>query len=757
MSYTRSNNLVFSEPGVRSTDLIFGPIVHNYSASIAASVSPSFNPSVAATARAGAIAKLAATGTFYPSPTVAATADYSRPQYTASIVATVSATFSPSVSAFAIEKFYTPTNTLVFGGAYTPTTELRFHVGLPLYRAGLTADASPTFSPSAGGTARYGYVANASASIAFAPQPTVMASAVYAQASWSAALAVSVAPTFVPTAKCFASYDSNVWRGIYLGCTARHSTALPLPVHLDALAVNSESVAHVQRHLSIDGYSVESTHAYTSLSSAERVDARVATRHESRWPVRQARALPWGHLLDVTATRKILTTNPHAASKQARLPYQHLADAHKLWSDVWVGKGTIERQWALPYARAVTCSRSEDSVYTFGLALAPGVRVVVPGPWNGPGLEPKYHPNNILAFRCHALAHNELRFCEPQCTRLTVPSRGVYIVSNSFSLTRVDNGAPLYAIAFNLSISADSWTWAWNAKVGGKQIADVLSTDPLNPIEVLATLNGTAFKLIVETIARDRAFNSDVISLSGRGTAAYLAAPYAPISTVFSSAAITAQQAANLALEVNNVSIGWDVDWGINDWLIAGNAFSSTGTYIEHLQRIAEAGGGYVQPAFTADLLNIRPYYPSSPWNWSAITPDMILPEDLFITEGIVYSSKPDYNGVYVNGGSSGGRLDLIKKTGTAGNVLAPTIVDPLATDAIMTRQRGLRVLGDTGRETMVTLKLPVMATGIILPGTMLRYALCGVDKIGIVRSTAVSYTLPIVNQNIEIESHEYL
>ena len=59
--------------------------------------------------------------------------------------------------------------------------------------------------------------------------------------------------------------------------------------------------------------------------------------------------------------------------------------------------------------------------------------------------------------------------------------------------------------------------------------------------------------------------------------------------------------------------------------------------------------------------------------------------------------------------------LGQVTRAGTAGEVLAPIVVDRLITEAAATRQRGLAGLADTGRQIEVSLRLPVLtATGVI-------------------------------------------
>lgn len=82
-------------------------------------------------------------------------------------------------------------------------------------------------------------------------------------------------------------------------------------------------------------------------------------------------------------------------------------------------------------------------------------------------------------------------------------------------------------------------------------------------------------------------------------------------------------------------------------------------------------------------------------------------------------------------------------------------LVDPLITDAVAARQRGLAVLADTGRQIEVGLRLPVLPeTGIIEPGAFVAYQEDGVARLGLVRSTRIEAGLPEVWQTLGVESH---
>jgi hypothetical protein len=363
----------------------------------------------------------------------------------------------------------------------------------------------------------------------------------------------------------------------------------------------------------------------------------------------------------------------------------------------------------------------------------------------------------VRSLHCRVVLHTH-PVAQPPCGGLPgiiVPVQEVYVVINSFFLIRADNNQAIDALDFSATLDADSWGWSWSATVPAAQESRVRSTTLGDFVELIATLNGTALRLVVERLARSRRFGSSTIKISGRGRAAWLAEPHSPIITVMNTESRTAQQLLNDALTFNNVSIGWTVDWQLEDWSVPAGLWSYTGTYLGAATRIAESGGGYVQADNALQTLHILPYYPVAPWDWAAETPDIILPEDVCLTEELEWQDKPAYNAVWIVGGASG-RRDQVIRAGTAGDVAAPTVVDPLATATAMTRQRGLRVIADTGRQVRVSLSLPILAeTGIIQPGQLIEYRENGQTYLGLSRSVSVSYQFPKAQQIIQVETHE--
>lgn len=344
---------------------------------------------------------------------------------------------------------------------------------------------------------------------------------------------------------------------------------------------------------------------------------------------------------------------------------------------------------------------------------------------------------------------------KPQPGKVIVPVRKVYIVLNQIVLMRLDTGAELPALAFNMSLDFQSWTWNWTASLHKDAAAHLGRDRDGDPALLLANINGVPFKLRLERTSRDRRFlPQERWSVSGRGLAAVLAEPWSKsMSFGNHTQTLTAQQLAMEALKINGVSIGWDIDWQLEDWQVPAGAWALQGSYIDAINDIAAAAGGYAQPHNTDQVLRILPKYPTAPWNWGDVTPDFEIPGAAAEVEGTEFLDKPEYNRVFV-GGMSAGVFGPITRAGTAGDLIAPQVTHALITDSIVQRQRGLAVLADTGRQALVSLSMQVLPeTGVILPGQFVRYV--GPETVqGIVRSTSVSWTAPKLRQTLEVETH---
>lgn len=409
---------------------------------------------------------------------------------------------------------------------------------------------------------------------------------------------------------------------------------------------------------------------------------------------------------------------------------------------VYIGGGIISGLWIVPAHQQAM--RPLPGYYSRPDVPQPGPEplrypLVFCQPWPS-------SPDLIFGWTCPAPV-------EPPATRI-IPIRSAYIVLNNVTLTRLPDGLPLPALSLSLSIDVDSWCWGWSATLPA-QYLDELMPAP-DHVEVLASVNGETFRLRVEKITRTRQFGQARIQIGSRGRAAELADPSAPDMSYGSpDGAMTAQQLAIAAITAPGLPPGWEIDWQLEDWLVPLGAWSHQGTPISAVQRIAEAAGAYVQADPSTQILHLLHRYPVKPWEWSAATPDVEIPVAVTVTEDIEWSDKPNYTRVYVSG-QGGGILGQVTRAGTAGDVLAPMVTDPLITHPYAARQRGLAILADTGRKALQTLSLPVLEeSGIILPGQIIRFTEPGQPhRVGLVRGASINYGRPKLRQTIQVETH---
>lgn len=422
----------------------------------------------------------------------------------------------------------------------------------------------------------------------------------------------------------------------------------------------------------------------------------------------------------------------------------------------WGESQQLLNQLAEGFASAIPSRKAWGSRYQEAVVPPPGVHLPPLPPTPG---EPCYTPSTSLLFVTPWSSDSNLVFiCEkhvtPPGSTVVVPVRRVYIVINNATLKRVDGDVQLPTYSMSMSLDVDSWTWGFNASVPANLLDVLMPDEDGTPVELEASINGVPYRLMAEKLSRERAFGNAAIRVTGQGKNTMLGAPYAPIQSFSNSIDRTAQQLMGDALTFNGISIGWDVDWNIDDWLVPAGVWNKQGSYIDALSAIAGAAGAYLQPHATDQVMRVLARYPSAPWEWGDVTPDFELPADVTTKESIEWRNKPVYNRVFVSG-TSAGVLGQVTRAGTAGDLVAPMVTDALITQAVAARQRGIAVLSDTGRQALVNLKLPVLAeTGVITPGKFVRYVDGSDIKLGIVRSTGVEATYPEVWQSLTVETH---
>lgn len=298
-----------------------------------------------------------------------------------------------------------------------------------------------------------------------------------------------------------------------------------------------------------------------------------------------------------------------------------------------------------------------------------------------------------------------------QDARIVIPTRRVYLVSNTASIVRVRDGLDIPATAVNIELDTDSWAWQFSAQI--PRIAAAALTDEE---EVSIHINGQQWECVCDGWQSSQSFARESATLTGRSRTAYLSPTHVLAQAVSESAASTMAQLAAAVLP-----FGWTLEWQAADWLVPAGFFSlDNQTPIEVVKYLAEAAGGFVLPHQRNQQLVIKPRYPTVPWQLETALADVAIPRAIITTLGSDFQPGQAANGIWVSGGHQGISARVVRQ-GTAGEQLAQSITHPLVCDVVAARAQGVVGLTKTMPKRTQTIELPLSAdTGLILPGALL-------------------------------------
>ena len=388
-----------------------------------------------------------------------------------------------------------------------------------------------------------------------------------------------------------------------------------------------------------------------------------------------------------------------------------------------------------------------------GYNLKQGNRVVIITP------QPPHQTNpNFLTFVAGNWPVNTLIFNRHRPVRI-IPLRRIYTVLNTFSLYTLSDQTPLPATSMSLTDGQDAWAWTLSASLGELAAAERVAQTEQGPAIVRAHVNGTDWDFIIADPEGSETPESNDSTIHGRSRTALFEDPYYPPITVSNAEDRLFSQAVGDLFYWNGVSLGVDVTSTVDDWLIPAGLWSYAGTPIAALKRLAEAPGAMLSSTKTGLGFTIDPYYSLPPWNWNDATPYASIPRGYWASHGHRRVTKPNYDLVIVSGDTANGLLVPVQREGSGGVWPAQQVIDRLMTHTTPIRQRGSRILADTGRQAMETITLPIGTEfGLIPKGVLLELQ----DKVtwrGMVRSVAVSVALVDdggmdIMQTLEVERH---
>ena len=346
-------------------------------------------------------------------------------------------------------------------------------------------------------------------------------------------------------------------------------------------------------------------------------------------------------------------------------------------------------------------------------------------------------------------------------------NKRTYRIMNASSLIEVSTGNPLDFKDLSIGLDADSFAWTMSATILNRASMDQIRPSAAGPAEVIATINGYAWRFVIESYSLDRRFARETYKTQGVSRAQLLAAPYAPKTTGRLDSQNNAYQVMAEQLEFTGFSVTRQA--GLSDYVIPAGAWGwDDKTAMEVIAELAEAQGAIVVPDRDTDELHIRHRYKQvGPWSYDdhAIEfIDAVLQDTMVISYASEWEPKPEYNAVFVSGITDGVAVDVLR-WGTAGDKAAPDIFDDLNVEAYQCQERGMAAIAAGGNQEIVTIDtiLPTSgAPGLIEPGNVIEYRDTQTPA-NTWRGNVLSNTIACgqpgtgrVTQTIKIERHHY-
>ncbi len=356
-------------------------------------------------------------------------------------------------------------------------------------------------------------------------------------------------------------------------------------------------------------------------------------------------------------------------------------------------------------------------------------------PW-GPGGPPDYSVHYDLppvieaapktpypSYVCFNLSHSTQPSTDVQL-RLRRPLRtfcdtGSFIVNNSINIITLIDGVNLECSGVSLKLDISSF--AWDISLTLATHAEFLRVKPSaledGAREVQITINGYVWRGFIDTVSVSRQFGNPSYTAQGKSFSAYGAAPFAPLTSLVSTADELAQQLVNDAFIYSGFTITWDtVDWIVPASMLAYENKDPMGVAAQ----VCEAIGAFILPGRYDKSFIVRSRYPETIWHWN--DPATPVAAHIALNQMINASSRfqagVDYTKVYV-GGTAVGNTVGCTRDGTAGDSQSPAITNPLlATDEAAT-ERGRIELSRAGSRILNTYVTPLVST--LLSGTRLQ------------------------------------
>lgn len=326
------------------------------------------------------------------------------------------------------------------------------------------------------------------------------------------------------------------------------------------------------------------------------------------------------------------------------------------------------------------------------------------------------------------------------------PLKWYLTVTDCFA--KLSDGRDIEVLSCSISADVGSYGWTLDLTTTGYWFDELRKVN--SPRYLSVWMQGDEWVFLIGSLGFQKSFPKKRTSIKGISKTATLGSRYAQNKVIEQNLARNAQQIAHKILE----HTGFNLYWGLTDWLIPSGTLVLNGSPLSLLQEMAESVGGYINSDKKNSVIKLESLYGVPPWGWSDRTVDISIPRNFVIADSFLEEKRAIKNSIYVMG-EKNGVLREIKRRGTAGDKSAAPVVDKYITATEPARQRGVAELAKYGHWNMVDMTMPVLPLSqkFINPGDFVEIQELEPWR-GIVSGVRITYNRPKIRQQIRIEQY---
>ena len=297
------------------------------------------------------------------------------------------------------------------------------------------------------------------------------------------------------------------------------------------------------------------------------------------------------------------------------------------------------------------------------------------------------------------------------------PIKVIKIV-NDVSIVTLPARTALNFDSINLGRQIDSFAWSADITLLDQASFDLVKPTASTTVEIEISINGTVWNMFVSRGSKAQQFGSESFTVKAFSKSALLQDVYTGKISVTNNSASTPATLINDLITSYGFTSVWDL---IPSWTIPQYQFSvQNKSPIEAVATIANSIGAVIEPDLLTNTITIKPWCETNPWQWNGLTGLPSIDANLSYQVSEDYSPQAQANAIYVTGQENGVATKCVI-SGTAGDVLLPSVSDKLITDTIAAQERGRIELAKSGHKENVPLTTYIdEAETLLMPGDMI-------------------------------------